>query len=147
MVLGVQLGNNITAVHGNADYWQRSPKNIKRWGVGMTNASITLKKLKGGTVRYIFNNEISIKTVLAQREIVLGSLKYSKKIYLNVNRVTKIDSAGLQLLYLIKLEAKRRDIEINIGENSKLLIQLLPKLKLVGDLSCQQALGWIMAWL
>jgi ABC-type transporter Mla MlaB component len=107
----------------------------------MTNASITLKKLKGGTVRYIFNNEISIKTVLAQREIVLGSLKYSKKIYLNMNRVTKIDSAGLQLLYLIKLEAKRRDIEINIGENSKLLIQLLPKLKLVGDLSCHQALG------
>ncbi len=107
----------------------------------MTNASITQKKLKGGTVRYIFNNEISIKTVLAQREIVLGSLKYSKKIYLNMNRVTKIDSAGLQLLYLIKLEAKRRDIEINIGENSKLLIQLLPKLKLLGDLSCQQALG------
>jgi len=107
----------------------------------MTNAFITLKKLKGGTVRYIFNNEISIKTVLAQREIVLGSLKHSKRISLNMNKVTKIDSAGLQLLYLIKLEAKRRDIEINIGENSKLLIQLLPKLKLVGDLSCQQALG------
>lgn len=93
----------------------------------MTNACITLKKLKGGAVRYLFNNEISIKTVLAQREIVLGSLMYSKSISLNMSKVTKIDSAGLQLLYLIKLEAKRRDIEVNIGESSKLVIEVLPK--------------------
>ena len=106
---------------------------VARYGLGdggdeMTDACITLKKLKGGTVRYMFNNEISIKTVLVQREIVLGSLVNSKRILLNMNRVTKIDSAGLQLLFLIKLEAKRRDIEINIKQSSRLVLEVLPKL-------------------
>ncbi len=94
----------------------------------MANAYITPKKLKDGTIKYIFHNEISINTVLGQREIVFGSLMSLKKISLNMDRVTKIDSAGLQLLYLIKLEAKKRDIEIDIGESSKLVIEVLPKL-------------------
>jgi anti-sigma B factor antagonist len=86
---------------------------------------VTVEHAEDGLYRVAVEGEMTIYTALELKGQLLGSLEHCKKIQLNLSAVTEIDSAGLQLLVLLKSEAQVQDKSLSITDQSPCVLDIL----------------------
>ncbi|MDD5580300.1 MAG: STAS domain-containing protein [Methylobacter sp.] len=69
--------------------------------------------------------ELTIFTAAEQKTSLLAFLKSSDKLEINLDSVTEIDSAGLQILILIKREAAQAAKTLSFVMHSKAVLEIL----------------------
>lgn len=72
-----------------------------------------------GTDPLVIRDDLTIYHALEQKQILLDALASSGELELNLSQVTEIDTAGLQLLILIKKEAMRAGKCVRIVAHSQ----------------------------
>jgi len=75
-------------------------------------------------------DEMTIYTAAEQKQKLLGYLHDCDEIELDLAGVTEMDSAGLQILMLLKNESQRTDKEVRIIQHSQPVIEVLELLNL-----------------
>ncbi|MDO9106712.1 MAG: STAS domain-containing protein [Methylovulum sp.] len=70
-------------------------------------------------------DELSIFTAAAQKPVLLAFLDSGDDLELNLARVNEIDTAGLQLLILLKREAAQRGKALRFVMHSKAVLGVL----------------------
>jgi len=76
------------------------------------------------------SDEMTVNTAAEQKVELLGSLHDCHEVELNLSGVTEIDSAGLQLLMVMKSEAQRLNREVRFVQHSQSVIEVFELLKL-----------------
>lgn len=69
--------------------------------------------------RLAINEEMTIYQAAQQKQLLLDALASARQIELDLSRVPGIDTAGLQLLILLKREAAARDATVRIVAHSE----------------------------
>ena len=87
-----------------------------------------MQNIKADAIELRINDTITISTVQKHKNLFYELINSTSELTIYIEDVTRIDSAGIQLLNLIKLESIRYKIKLNITPNSRLLIELLPYL-------------------
>jgi len=73
-----------------------------------------------GTLRRLaINEEMTIYQAAPQKQLFVEALASAGQIELDLSRVPEIDTAGLQLLILLKREAAARDASVRIVAHSE----------------------------
>lgn len=91
--------------------------------------SIDCKKHDG--ICYLaVTDEMTIYTAAEQKQKLLGYLDECNEIELDLAGVSEIDSAGLQVLMLLKNESQRVDKDVRIVQHSQPVIEVLEILNL-----------------
>jgi anti-sigma B factor antagonist len=70
-------------------------------------------------------DELTIFTALDQKATLIGFLNSGDDLEVNLSKITEIDTAGLQLLVLIKREAARAGKKLNFVMHSKAVLEIL----------------------
>lgn len=78
------------------------------------------------------DGEMTIYTAAEMKPDLLGPLAECDEIEMDLSAVTEIDSAGLQLLMVMKSEARRLEHEVRFTNHSQPVIELFELLKLSG---------------
>lgn len=92
--------------------------------------AIELKQQKKGVTQLAIQDEMTIYTALEQKKALLGYLKNSKELQIDLSGVSEIDSAGLQILMFIKRETVNRDIKLSLTQHSQAVVEVLELLNL-----------------
>ncbi len=74
--------------------------------------------------------DMTIYNALTLRETLLGLSVAGKELHLDLSAVTEIDSAGLQLLMLLKAESQKRGFILKLLRHSEAVIEVFELLKL-----------------
>ncbi|MCP4284165.1 MAG: STAS domain-containing protein [Gammaproteobacteria bacterium] len=97
---------------------------------------MSIKFEKKNDVGYLaVDDEMTIYTAAEQKEKLLGHLTDCHEIELNLSGVTEIDSAGLQLLMVMKNEACRLNKEVQFIQHSQPVVEIFELLKLAAHFS------------
>ncbi len=91
--------------------------------------SIKFEK-KNGIGYLAVNDEMTIYTAAEQKGALLEHLSDCNEIELDLSGITEIDSAGLQLLMILKSEAVRLNQEVRFIHHSQPVIEIFELLKL-----------------
>lgn len=84
-----------------------------------------------GIVHFSIKDEMTIYTAHALKETLLGFCHQgTQELQLDLSAVTEIDSAGLQLLLLLKAEAQKRGFNLRLQRHSEAVIEIFELLKL-----------------
>lgn len=75
--------------------------------------------------------EMTIYSAAARKTDLLAFLDSADELEINLAEVSEIDTAGLQLLVLIKQEAKRAGKKLHFSLHSKAVLELLELANLV----------------
>lgn len=70
-------------------------------------------------------DEMTIYTVLEQKNELLPLLKPSHKLQLDLSGVSEMDSAGMQLLIHMKQKAKELDNEFSLVQHSQAVVEVI----------------------
>jgi len=70
--------------------------------------AVTVEYAEGGLCRIAVDGEMTIYTALALKDELLSPLAQCETLEINLAGVSEIDSAGLQLLIVVKTAAKAR---------------------------------------
>ncbi|QPK63907.1 STAS domain-containing protein [Methylomonas sp. LL1] len=92
--------------------------------------SIEVKQQKKGVTHLAIQGEMTIYTAREQKDSLLGFLKTSKELQLDLSGVSEIDSAGLQILLFVKRETVNRDIKLSLVQHSQAVVEVLELLNL-----------------
>lgn len=76
------------------------------------------------------NDEMTIYTAAEQKEKLLESLMIGKELELDLSGVSEIDSAGLQLLIMLKNEGVHSNKEVRYVHHSQPVVEVLELLNL-----------------
>ncbi len=68
---------------------------------------------------------LTIYNALAQKQLLLGALAATSDLELNLSQVGEMDTAGLQLLILLKKEAQRAGKSVRILAHSQAVISVI----------------------
>jgi anti-sigma B factor antagonist len=71
------------------------------------------------------SGNVTIYNALAQKEALLNALATTSKLELDLSQVSEMDTAGLQLLILLKKEAQRADKRVSIVAHSQVVSSLI----------------------
>ncbi|MCG8425747.1 MAG: STAS domain-containing protein [Chromatiales bacterium] len=85
---------------------------------------------KNGVGCLTVDDEMTIYNAAEQKTEFLGHLSDCQEVELDLSSVTEIDSAGLQLLMVMKSEAQRLDHEIRFIKHSQPVVEIFELLKL-----------------
>jgi anti-sigma B factor antagonist len=85
---------------------------------------------KNGIHCFDIKDEMTIYTALEQKNRLFHELKNGRLCHIDLSGVSAIDSAGLQILLLLKTESKKRDIDLHFIHHSKAVVEVLELLKL-----------------
>jgi anti-anti-sigma factor len=85
--------------------------------------------------------ELTIYTAAQQKPKLLSFLKKAKQLEINLAGVSEIDTAGLQLLILIKREAAQAGKSLNFVMHSKAVLETLELANLIGTFGDQVVLA------
>lgn len=85
-----------------------------------------------GTKRLTLADDLTIYHAQAHKEKLLDALSGTHKLELDLSAVGDMDSAGLQLLMLVKREAVQHDKEVIITGHSPAVQQTLDFCNLIG---------------
>jgi len=91
--------------------------------------SIEFKK-KNDIGYLMVNDEMTIYTAAEQKPELLEHFSDCSEIKLDLSGVTEIDSAGIQLLMLLKSEGVRRNHPVRFIQHSQPVIEIFELLKL-----------------
>lgn len=75
------------------------------------------KKLKKGH-RIVIKGEMSIYSAKSIYQELEGLLNFEDKLLLDLNHVTELDSAGIQLMLLLQRESEKHNASIEIEKKS-----------------------------
>ncbi|MEW5010373.1 MAG: STAS domain-containing protein [Cycloclasticus sp.] len=70
-------------------------------------------------------DEMTIYTVLEQKNTLLAQLKPDQQLQLDLSAVPEIDSAGMQLLIHLKKKAKELDNEFSLTNHSQAVVEVI----------------------
>ncbi len=92
---------------------------------------MTISFQKNNDVGYLgVDDEMTIYTAAEQKAELLGHLYDCNEIELNLSNVTEIDSAGLQLLMVMKSEGIRLNHDVRFVHHSQPVIEIIELLKI-----------------
>ena len=94
--------------------------------------TVTVEHAKDGVCRLAVKGEMTIYTALALKDELLQPLEQAGKVELDLAAVSDIDSAGLQLMVLLKTEAKERGKTLCITGHSPAVLDILELCDLEG---------------
>jgi anti-sigma B factor antagonist len=93
--------------------------------------SIDIKQQDDSMTELVIQDEMTIYTVLEQKNSLLPYLEADKKLQLDLYEVSDIDSAGIQLLILMKQQAQKLNNQFSLVHHSSAVIEVLELLDLV----------------
>lgn len=74
---------------------------------------------------HAINGELTIYTAQAEKQHLQAFLETGDELELNLSQVAEIDSAGLQVLIVLKQEAARRQKALRYVMHSKVVLDVL----------------------
>ncbi len=80
---------------------------------------------------FIVTDEMTIYTASQMKKAFLDNLDGCRNVEVSLEHVGEMDSAGLQLMLMLSVEAKRQDIELHFTRHSAAVIDVLETLNLV----------------
>lgn len=92
--------------------------------------AIEIKQQKKGFIHLAVQDEMTVYTVLEQKQQLFDYLKSAKELQMDLAGVTEIDSAGVQLLMFLKQEAVSRNIQFSLAQHSQAVVEVLELLNL-----------------
>lgn len=87
---------------------------------------------QGNQCQVQISGELSIYSVVELKQELLGYLQQSQEMELNLMQVEELDTAGIQLLMLLKREARQEDKTLKLVSHSAATLEVLELLKLAG---------------
>lgn len=94
--------------------------------------AVTVEYAEGGLCRIAVDGEMTIYTALALKDELLSPLAQCETLEINLGGVGEIDSAGLQLLVMLKTEAQARGKSLSITGHSPAVLDILDLCDLEG---------------
>ncbi len=89
------------------------------------------EKKNDGIIKLSIKDDMTIYNAASLRETLLGHCHSgTQELQLDLSGVNEIDSAGLQLLLLLKTEAQQRGFILRLLRHSEAVIEVLELLKL-----------------
>lgn len=85
--------------------------------------------------------ELTIFTAAEQKTALLGFLNSDDELEINLSKVSEIDTAGLQLLILIKREAAKSGKTLHFVMHSKAVLEVLELARLTASFGDQLVLA------
>lgn len=70
-------------------------------------------------------SDLTIYHALEQKQLLLDALSAAQELELDLSHVSEMDSAGLQLLILLKKEAQRQDKAVRIVAHSQAVREVI----------------------
>ncbi len=93
---------------------------------------MTIKVEKKGDVSHLsIDDEMTIYSAAALKDDLLGHLEAGKELEISLENVSEMDSAGLQLMLVLRSEATRTEKELHFVNHSPAVIDVLETLNLV----------------
>jgi anti-anti-sigma factor len=86
---------------------------------------------KNGVHGFKIRGEMTVYTALEQKNGIFRQLQNSRPCHVDLSEVSEIDSAGLQILLLLKEESAKRNIELHFIQHSKAVVEVLELLNLI----------------
>ena len=93
------------------------------------NVKVTNKK---GICHIGIDGEVTIYTAAQAKENLLAAMNEGKVIEMDLGRVSEIDTAGLQLLALVKREAAEKNKPLHFVAHSQAVLDMLDLCNLAG---------------
>jgi len=87
--------------------------------------AVTVERLREGVCRLTVEGEMTIYTALDLKNELLAPLLQGNSVEMNLGRVSEIDSAGLQLLVMLKNEAQAHGKTLSIASHSPAVLHIL----------------------
>ncbi len=88
-------------------------------------------KKNDGILQLSIRDDMTIYNAESLKEVLLGYCHPStQELQLDLSGVTEMDSAGLQLLLLLKAEAQKRGFVLRLLQHSEAVIEIFELLKL-----------------
>lgn len=87
---------------------------------------------EGGHLRYPIEGEMTIYRVQELKSGLLDNLTRYRDVEVDLSGVTEIDTAGLQLMVLAKIEAELRGIALRFTGHSKAVLEVLDLCDMAG---------------
>lgn len=78
-----------------------------------------------GTVRFCPEGELTIYTAEQQKLQLMQAIEAQNAIVVDLSQVTELDTAGLQLLILAKLESHRRQVPFSMTGHTQAVLTVL----------------------
>lgn len=90
------------------------------------------KRSESGHCRYAIEGEMTIYRAVELKQELLDKIVQHEEIEVDLSQVTEIDSAGLQLMVLAKLEAAVHDKRLRFDGHSAAVMEILDLSDLAG---------------
>lgn len=90
------------------------------------------KRNNGGHCRYAIEGEMTIYRAIELKQELLETIAQHEEIEVDLSRVAEIDSSGLQLMVLAKLEASVHNKRLRFDGHSPAVMEILDLSDLAG---------------
>jgi len=87
--------------------------------------TIDIKHQDDSTTQLVIQDEMTIYTVLELRDTLLPYLEENKELQLDLSDVSEIDSAGMQLLLMLKQQAVKINNQFTLVHHSHAVVETL----------------------
>jgi anti-anti-sigma factor len=94
--------------------------------------NVTMTQQENRPCRFVIEGEMTIYTALEMKDKLLSPLSQCADMELDLAGVGEIDSAGLQLLVLLKQEARAQGKSLSITGHSPAVLEIFDLCKLEG---------------
>jgi anti-anti-sigma factor len=81
-------------------------------------------KKKGDVYHTVLGDELNIYTASEQKEELLNLLDDARELEIDLSKVAEMDSAGLQILIMLKQEAERQDKQLRLINHSQAVFEV-----------------------
>ncbi|HSI96479.1 MAG: lipid asymmetry maintenance protein MlaB [Methylophilaceae bacterium] len=90
------------------------------------------RKTGGGQCRHVVEGEMTIYRAAELKDELMSKIDQHQEIEIDLSGVSEIDTAGLQLMVLAKLEASNRDKRLRFDGHSRAVMEILDLSDLAG---------------
>lgn len=87
--------------------------------------TIEIKLQNGSVTRLIIKDEMTIYNVLEQKSTLLSYLEAGKELQIDLSEVSEIDSAGIQLLIMLKQQTLKINNQFSLVHHSQAVVEVL----------------------
>jgi anti-anti-sigma factor len=88
-------------------------------------------KQRGEVTQVVISDEMTIYSAAELKDKLVNILHDHNHVELDLSAVEEMDSAGLQILLLLKLESQRQEKDLHVVRHSQAVIAILELLNLV----------------
>lgn len=94
--------------------------------------NIQVEQQKKGQCRLSIAEEMTIYSAAAMKDELLGHLSKNQSLEISLNAVSELDSAGLQIMMMLRQEAQHAGKQLAFIEHSQAVIDVVELLNLAG---------------